>query len=153
MTLETQDQKDAGIRRLAVYWLRAKVMHDLVHEMMEAYDGNLDAIWEERVDLELLTFLAHWLSGLFVVVEGFNKLGLKDARVQQLFNSHLTMLKEVRHETDHFHVAPRPKGHEILRQLNWAEGLHATIGEHSARACPEGANTGRGSEVYRVEGR
>ena len=37
-----------------------------------------------------------------MVGEGFNKLGLKDPRVQRLFKEHLQTLKKVRHYTYHF---------------------------------------------------
>jgi hypothetical protein len=71
-------------------------------------------------------FLVAVAAGLFVVIEGFNKLKLKDARVQRLFQSHIQHLKTSRHETYHF-VVERSRG-EIISQLNWAEDLHKAIG-------------------------
>jgi hypothetical protein len=73
--------------------------------------------------------MSHWLSALFVLVEGFNKVKLKDARVQRLFKEHIQHLKMVRHETYHFVLEEGPSHREILGQLNWAEELHDAIGE------------------------
>jgi hypothetical protein len=100
-------------------------MHDFVHAMME--DRSIESIYDEGEGWEFETFLDHWLSGLFVVVEGFNKLKLKDARVQRLFKEHVQYLKAMRHETYHF-VVDRKAGDAIITQLNWAEELHEAIG-------------------------
>ena len=67
---------------------------------------------------------------MFVVVEGFNKLKLKDARVQKLFNEHVSDLKQMRHETYHFVVTANPRAGEVISQLNWAEELHDAVGNH-----------------------
>jgi hypothetical protein len=83
-------------QRLAEYWFRARLMHDLLHALMEAYDDDLRAIDKDGHSWEFLTYLDYWLSALFVVVEGFNKLKLKDARVQRLFSPHVSQLKELR---------------------------------------------------------
>jgi hypothetical protein len=63
-----------------------------------------------------------------VVVEGFNKSKLKEARVQKLFLAHLNDLKELRHETYHFTLS-RAKGAKIIKNLNWAEELHEAVGD------------------------
>lgn len=128
---ETQ-QRDHGIARLAEYWFRAKLMHDLLHQLMNVYGGDLKAAGEAGHSWELLTYLYYWLSGLFVVVEGFNKLKLKDAHVQQLFNSHVQALRELRHQTYHFVLekpTEPPKMIDHLK-LSWAEELHHAIGAH-----------------------
>ena len=101
-------------------------MRDVVHWLKEEH--NLENLPKEDW-WEFETFLVYWLSGLFVVVEGFNKLKLKDARVQRLFKEHLNHLKKLRHETYHFTVERDPSGSELIRQLNWAEELHDAIGE------------------------
>ena len=116
-------------QRLAEYWFRARLMHDLLHALMEAYDDGLRAIDKDGHSWEFLTYLDYWLSALFVVVEGFNKLKLKDARVQRLFSPHVSQLKELRHETYHF-VIQRKIEPRLSKQLNWAEELHAAIDAH-----------------------
>jgi hypothetical protein len=117
------------IARLAEYWLRARLMHQLMHLILERYDRDVEKVFKkERLEFE--TFLTYWLSGLFVVVEGFNKLRLKDVRVQKLFKGHLRYLKAMRHETYHFSFE---KGggdvDELFKQMNWAEELHEAIGD------------------------
>jgi hypothetical protein len=116
------------VARLAEYWFRAKMMHDFLHSLMDEYDRDIDEIYEEhRWEFEM--FMSHWLSGLFVVVEGFNKLKLRDTRVKSLFKGHLRYLKAMRHETYHF-VVKKGGGDvdRIFRELNLAEELHEAIG-------------------------
>jgi hypothetical protein len=119
---------DLTTQRLAEYWFRARLMHDLLHTLMEIYDGDLNALDNDGHMWEFMTYLDYWLSALFVVVEGFNKLKLKDARVQRLFNSHVSQLKQLRHQTYHFIV--QRKAPEVIKQLNWAEELHVAIDAH-----------------------
>jgi hypothetical protein len=130
----TMDASNDPVARLAKYWFRAKLMHDLMHGLthiiLEDNDRDLDAIHRHGDWWEFETFLTYWLSGLFVVVEGFNKLKLKDARVQRLFKEHIRYLKAIRHETYHFVVALDADAGAVLKQMNWAEELHEAIGEH-----------------------
>jgi hypothetical protein len=78
-------------------------MHDWLHALREEY-GDIQGVIDAGCEWELEAYLSYWLAGLFVVVEGFNKLKLKDARVQRLFHAHLNDLKELRHETIPFHA-------------------------------------------------
>lgn len=125
------DLTDDPIKRLAMYWFRARMMHDFVHAMKDEVKdrGGLDQIYENGEWWEFETFICYWLSALFVVVEGFNRLKLKDARVQRLFTKHMRHLKAMRHETYHFVLGDSPGIAEMLRQINWAEDLHEAIGQ------------------------
>lgn len=109
-------------------------MHDLLHSILNAYDRDLEAIHRSGDWWDFELFLDYWLAGLFVVVEGFNKLKLRDARVQGLFKANIRHLKALRHETYHFVVANGDDAREIIRELNWAEELHAAIGDY-IHAC------------------
>ena len=80
---EDEDASRTPMGRLAQYWFRARLMHDLLHWMLEEHDRDINAIYDSGEGWDFETFMAYWLSGLFVVVEGFNKLKLKDARVQR----------------------------------------------------------------------
>ena len=102
---------------LGEYWLRAELMHELLHTLRDMYEPKFEQLYKDGHGWEFNTYLSYWLSGLFVVVEGFNKLKLKDARVQRLFNAHLSDLKQVRHSTYHFASKRAP----LIRELNWAE--------------------------------
>jgi hypothetical protein len=121
---------DDPMKQLAKYFFRANLMHDFLHVMMDDYDGDIGKIHAESRGWEFETYLVHWLSGLFVVVEGFNKLKLKDARVQKLFKEHVRYLKAMRHETYHFSPSIMPEANEVIRQLNWAEELHDALESH-----------------------
>jgi hypothetical protein len=120
----------AGITRLGQYWLRAQLMHDHLHALIDVGGPSLSGI--KREDWwKFETYLLHWLAALFVVVEGFNKLKLKDAEVQKLFNEHVGELKKVRHETYHFVVEEKVFPDAFHHQrLNWAEDLHDAVGAH-----------------------
>jgi hypothetical protein len=122
---------DKALQRLARYWFRAKLMHDLLHTLFEEYDDDLDKLLDAGHWWEFDTYLSHWLSGLFVVVEGFNKLKLRDARVQGLFKEHMKHLKAMRHETYPF-ILESDSALDMLwhQNLNWAEELHEVIGDY-----------------------
>jgi hypothetical protein len=126
--LKKDQAADDPVKRLAEYWFRAKLMHELLHYLCEEYDDDLDKLDADGHAWGFTTYLSFWLSGLFVVVEGFNKLKLKDLRLQKLFKENLGLLKEMRHDTFHFSIKVR--GQDVIRQLNWAEELHAAIGQH-----------------------
>jgi hypothetical protein len=64
---------------LAEYWYRANLMRDLVHATLEILEDDQDQ--NVARDWEFRAYLAYWLSALFVVVEGFNRLKMKDAQV------------------------------------------------------------------------
>ena len=112
------------------------MMRDHLHWLIDEYEGSIQKVIDAGDDWQLEAYLAYWLAGLFVVVEGFNKLKLRDPRVQRLFQAHLGDLKELRHETYHFTLS-RIKGAKAIRSLNWAEELHEAIGgfirEHITR--------------------
>jgi hypothetical protein len=133
-----EDENEAGLKRLAEYWFRANIMHDHLHKILQVH-GDMDALEKAGLEWEFLTYLAHWLSALFVVVEGFNKLKLKDAQVQRLFKAHIRYLKAMRHETYHFTIEKKQDAGEAISQLNWAEELHSSIGEHVGAYIRRGA--------------
>ncbi len=121
------------LSHLAQYWYRAELMRTYLHNLILKEESEAGGLHRSQRTWELDTYISYWLSALFVLVEGVNKSGLKDARIQSLFNEHLPALKGVRHSTYHFVVKKEP----LVRDLNWAEDLHASIGdvikEHVAR--------------------
>jgi hypothetical protein len=133
---------EAEIQQLARYWWRAQVMHGHVWEMRERFPNLEMKEMDDRWTFE--TYLLHWLAALFVLVEGFNKLGLRDREVQRLFNEHLGLLKQLRHQIYHF-VPERGDVPEMLRhdRLNWAEELHDAIGVHVGELLNRKANIER----------
>jgi hypothetical protein len=123
---QRQKIPEEALHRLGQYWSRAQLMRDHMHHLIDAHEGEIAKVIEAGYEWQLEVYLSFWLSGLFVVVEDFNKLKLKDARVQKLFNKHVGELKELRHETFHFTVS-RAKGRKVIRNVNWAEGLTALV--------------------------
>jgi hypothetical protein len=95
-------------------------------EFIDSYGGIPGAVAMGN-GLRLETYLSFWMAALFVTVEGFNKLKLKDDRVQKLIGEHVNDLKELRHITYHFSVS-REEGLEAIHAINWAEELHVALG-------------------------
>ena len=128
--------------RLVHYWMSAEIMRNHLRELIDSYDGDVSAAGEEQ-GYEFTTYLAFWLSALFVVVEGFNKSKLKDARIQRLFTEHLHDLKAMRHETFHFIPVREAYGHRVISKMSWASELHDAIGEHLSEVAKEEARKER----------
>jgi hypothetical protein len=122
---------DAALKALARYWFRAQLMRKLTHQMKDKYLVNTTVRRQNAFKKrfwEFDAYVSHWLSALFVVVEGFNKVKMRDERVQKLFKENVGRLKQVRHETYHFsdkHLTFTV----MIGHLNWAEDLHEAIGE------------------------
>jgi hypothetical protein len=114
--------------RLAQYWGRAQIMRRHFQDFTDFY-GGIPAAVAKGNGLRIETYLSFWMAALFVTVEGFNKLKLKDKKVQQLFNKHVGDLKELRHETYHFALS-KVKGRSAISAINWVEKLHVAIGKH-----------------------
>jgi|EndMetStandDraft_8_1072994.scaffolds.fasta_scaffold607897_2 hypothetical protein len=112
--------------RLAEHWGRAQIMRRHFQDFIELYGGLSKAVGKGN-DLRLETYLSFWMAALFVAVEGFNKLKLKDARIQKLFREHLNDLKQLRNVTYHFTVS-RENGAKAIRAINWVEELHVALG-------------------------
>lgn len=120
---------DDAYNRLAQYWGRAQIMRGLLHGLINEHGNDIQKLMDDGYGLRLETYLSFWMAGLFVTVEGFNKLRIKDVDVQRLFNAHVGELKELRHETYHFTLS-RDEGGGAIRAINWAEELHVALGTH-----------------------
>ncbi len=119
---------DITRKRLAKYWFRAQLMRDIVHLAVKKTDELEKLPREYWWDFE--TFLLYWLSTLFVVVKGFNKLKLKNDRVQRLFKRHLGHLERIRNETYNFVIERSASSGEMISKLHWAEELHDAIDDY-----------------------
>ena len=117
-----------AIARLGEYFIRAKIMHELMELMLDEFVGDIHLVEKQGHWIEFETYMCFWLAGLFVVVEGFNKLKLKDKRVQKLFVTHLQELKALRHEIYHF-TLKRDAG-SVIAQIGWAKDLHHALGDY-----------------------
>jgi hypothetical protein len=115
-----------ALERLAQYWGRAQIMRRHFQDYVDSYGGMSGAVAEGN-GLRIETYVSFWMAALFVAVEGFNKLELKDGRVLKLLKEHTNDLKELRHVTYHFRVSPE-KGAKAIRAINWVEELHVALG-------------------------
>ena len=132
------------ILRLAEYWLSARLMHDHVHEIKEAY-FRLNGLKEDGLFHEFHTYVSFWLSALFVVSEGYIELGLSDHVLDPLIERHIESLRLYRNAT--FHFQRKPDKHvqfyrDPANRLNWAEELHASLEDFFLRHVQEPENAG-----------
>jgi hypothetical protein len=129
---------DNASNRLAKYWFRAELMRDIVHKVVGETDDLKNLPKESWWEFE--TFLFYWLSALFVLVEGFNKLKLKDARVQKLFKAHVGHLKMVRHATYHFVLEEGPSPSITVVIFCWHICLISeSMGHHDSEIMDDGS--------------
>lgn len=116
--------------RLAEYFLRADHMHQLVHYFLVEFK-SINAIWAEGYDLEFSTYVSFWLSSLFVVIEGFNRLRLKDENINSILNHNVHSLKAFRDNTWHFATDMETSARFFEgNKLNWAEELHEAFRDY-----------------------
>jgi hypothetical protein len=138
------------VTRLTEYWLRAELMQEHLYEMDKVYKGDIDAMRKDGVLWRYDTYLGFWLASLFVVVEGFRKLKLRDKEVLRLFNSHVSELKLFRHDTYHFTLIGKLKGVSVINQLNWVDDLHDAIGRCLSGTLNRALNKQKAQEILEL---
>jgi hypothetical protein len=105
---------------LTVYWLRADVMHTLVHATMDAWREDPTA---HKTEFD--TYTSFWLSALYVVVEGFTDLKLDATQVPEMLNPRVQTLKRFRNGCFHYQrSSSKADPFRELDALDWAEQLH-----------------------------
>ena len=74
--------------------------------MRHHFDKNLEAGYDKknkRQRFDLVLYLSYWYAALYVVVEGWQDLGLHDPRIDKLLESkNLNLLKRFRNAVFHF---------------------------------------------------
>lgn len=104
---------------------------------------------------ESWTWVSLWFSCLYVVIEGWDHLGLRDVTIDSLLESkNVALLKGFRHDTFHFQpVDFHPKRTAALIEradapIDWAEKLTDSFGEF-LKAQPEkdGMRIGTGGSL------
>lgn len=118
---------------LNIYWFRADLMYRQMRRLIDRYDGDFIRLNAAGKSLELHTYAAFWLSGLFVMFEGFQKLKLRDVRIARLSNTHINTLKQFRHDTFHFTAEGLETGAKMAEAFGWAEELHGAFRAHVVR--------------------
>ncbi len=118
---------------LCGYWFSARVMHYHVHDLMDAADRDIDRIVDAGLKYEFFTYIAYWLSALYVVCEGFRELKLIDGILEPLIEAHIEELRLFRHTAFHFHKRLDKQAQFfgiVGGGLNWAEELHSEFEEY-----------------------
>jgi hypothetical protein len=118
------------ILKLSGYFVKADRMHDLVHWMRDEYTIPVIFTRRDGTKLQFEAYLDFWLAGLFVVVEGFNKLRLQDDAIRRLLKQDIGRLKLFRDETYHFSPGPPKSNQFLVDSINWAEDLHEAFADY-----------------------
>ena len=122
MTLEKTTKNDP-VLYLCSYWLRAKYMHDLMQWMREEI-GIIEL--DSAEGTEFMTYLEFWLAALFVTVEGYNRLRLRNSKIDALIKENIKGLKELRDTIYHYDHDYGRRGNPFFDDdgINWAMELH-----------------------------
>jgi len=117
------------VLRLALYWRSADLMRAHVDEL-RAPPYGLERVIEDGEFWRYHAYLTAWLGGLYVVAEGFTKLGLADDAVEALIAEHGDSLRRFRNAIYHFEMDAE-RQLQFLRgppsHLNGAVALHAAL--------------------------
>lgn len=118
---------------LAEYFLSANYFHELVLETRDQFfEMAPNAPHHYSAWIEFRTIYSHWLSSLYVVVEGFKELNLADDIVLSLAEQHIDELRLFRNATFHFqrqHEKHAQFHNGLGDRMNWAEELHEELAD------------------------
>ena len=120
--------RDAEIFNLYKYFIWSD-------RMRTSYDAIIDQRVEEMVfdvkfEIETNLYMSYWFSSLYVVIEGWKELGMKDERVDALLHSrHVKLLRRYRNGVFHFqrdYFDERFMGffRDGIDRLDWIRRLH-----------------------------
>jgi len=111
---------------LCEYWLAAEFMRRQTHAIKDKWARARTRHWSE-----FRTYHSYWLSALYVVVEGFEKLGLDKKDVSEMTSEHIARLKKFRDGSFHFQQDTKKQMQSLelgdFAELDWAERLHAQL--------------------------
>ncbi|HUV62711.1 MAG TPA: hypothetical protein VMW24_02375 [Sedimentisphaerales bacterium] len=94
-------------------------------------ESSVESTWADDYGL----FMAHWYGALYVVVEGWRVMGLKDTVVDTLLESpNVALLKQFRHATFHFQkeyfdVRFAKFWHDSKETVPWIRQLNGAFGQ------------------------
>lgn len=132
--------KAAALVTLHRYFIWADRMRWHFDQALRAVAGSREAYERSRLDIEL--YLSLWYAHLYVVVEGWRRLGLRDEAVDRLLtSSNLALLRKYRHGVCHFQEAYWDE--RLLGFIGepssavWVRTLNAAIGDYLLKAVRE----------------
>ncbi len=113
-------------------WARYLYWADIFAKRFNVYIEKSHDFDNDEVGWEFFALMSHWYASLWVVIEGWQKLGLQDKAIEKLLNSRLdycALLKRYRNGVYHFQ--PRiidERFGAFLRESNnnvpWIHNLH-----------------------------
>lgn len=126
---------DAKLHTLHRYWIWANRLH-------QNFDAALERFGVPKADGVGLVgwfandpglFMSYWYAALFVVVEGFKELNLRDAKLDALLQSpNVEFLRRYRNGVDHFQEDYFDRRFtEIMgppESATWVRNLHSEFG-------------------------
>lgn len=95
--------------------------------------------WAHPEALHAFMFMSYWFATLYVVVEGWQELGLSDPAVDELLTeSHLALLRRYRHGVFHFQADYFDKRYRDFTDLGqagstWVNKLHGAFTAYFTR--------------------
>lgn len=96
------DIKDIHLASLYRYFIWADKLREYFEKVIVAtkdMESSVESTWADDYGL----FMAHWYGALYVVVEGWKDMGLKDQVVDKMLeSSNVKLLKRFRHGAFHF---------------------------------------------------
>jgi len=113
---------------------------NLLEELKENGPPPKDPKELRRWLIRPFTYSSYWLSSLYVIIEGWKELSLKDRRINLLLNNkrHIQKLKRYRNGTFHFQKTYFDNRftdffNEKSKIINWAKNLHYAFGAYFIR--------------------
>ena len=109
---------------LCEYWLAAEFMRRQTHAIKDKWARARTRHWSE-----FRTYHSYWLSALYIVVEGFEELGLDQKNIPEMTSEHIARLKKFHNGSFHFQRDTKKQFFELgdFAALDWAERLHAQL--------------------------
>lgn len=120
------------ILNLHKYFIRANRMRDLFDKLCKEY--NSEKINKQRFDIETEIYMALWYGLLYVVIEGWERLNLKDEKIDKLLKSNnVKLLKNYRNGIFHFQKEYYSEKHirfitEGNNSVSWVRELNSQFG-------------------------
>ena len=112
---------DDPVTRLSMYLIRAQMFQ---HDMLEIpkEHGRKKTIDDDALRTDFFSYMDAWLSGLYVVVEGYRQLNLKDETIDELLSEGTKFLQDTWEQTNFFKERPTSAVQQPDR-MRWAEAL------------------------------
>ena len=125
---DRSEEKDMEISNLYRYFIWADRMKNAFDDVLQ--QNIREVVPPARFDLEYNLYMSYWFGALYVVIEGWQQLGLKDKRIGALLNSkNVQLLRRYRNGVFHFqkdYFDERFLGflRDGINRIEWIRKLH-----------------------------